>query len=90
MLEPTHPNDQTRDAIEEYEVAAPQYSADPTWHYRIGLAYFRDRNIERAREHLTKVVASLPGSEKAVKAKEYLELMKAEPSSAQAPAGNPR
>ena len=84
--------DQTREAIEEYEVAAPQYNSDPTWHYRIGLAYFRDRNIERAREHLTKVITGLPGSEKAVKAREYLDLMKAEPAAGTAPdrLGSPR
>src|SRR5262245_60571887 len=83
--------DQTREAIEEYEVAAPKYSSDPTWHYRLGLAYFRDRNTERAREHLTKVIAGLPGSEKAVKAREYLDLMKAEPvRTTQDPSGTPR
>lgn len=84
--------DQTREAIEEYEVAAPQYASDPTWHYRLGLVYFRDRNMERAREHLTKVVTGLPGSEKAVKAREYLDLMKSEPAprSSQDAAGTPR
>jgi len=84
--------DQTREAIAEYEVAAPMYASDPTWHYRLGLAYFRDRNLELAREHLTKVISGLPGSEKAVKAREYLDLMKAEPAAQAAPsaAGSPR
>lgn len=82
--------DQTREAISEYEVAAPMYNSDPTWHYRLGLAYFRDKNLERAREHLTKVVTGLPGSEKAVKAREYLDLMKAEPSAYAPSTGSPR
>jgi tetratricopeptide (TPR) repeat protein len=69
--------DQTREAIEEYEVAAPEYAADPNYHYRLGLAYFRDKKPDRAREHLSKVIAAMPGSEKALKAKEYLELMEA-------------
>ena len=67
--------DQTREAIEEYEVAAPQYASDPNYHYRLGLAYFREHKIDRAREHLTKVIETMPGSEKAVKARELLNLM---------------
>ena len=70
--------DQIRDAIDEYEVAAVGYSADPSFHYRLGLAYFRDHNYPRAKEHLSKVIASLPGSEKAVKAREILDLINAE------------
>lgn len=73
--------DQTREAIEEYEVAATGYSSDPTFHYRLGLAYFRDHKPAKAKEHLTKVVASLPGSEKSVKAKEILALIDAAPQS---------
>lgn len=71
--------EQTREAIEEYEVAAPQYASDPNYHYRLGLAYFREHRMDRAREHLTKVVAAMPGTEKALEAKKYLELMSAEP-----------
>ena len=67
--------DHTREAIEEYEVAAPQFAADPNYHYRLGLAYFREHRTDRAREHLTKVIATLPGTEKALRAKEYLELI---------------
>ncbi len=82
--------DQLRDAIDEYEVAAPDFSADPTYHYRLGLAYFRDHNPEKAREHLTKVTAALPGSEKAAKAKEILALIDAAPGAAPAGPGPDR
>lgn len=71
--------EQTREAIEEYEVAAPQYASDPNYHYRLGLAYFREHRMDRAREHLSKVVAAMPGTEKALEAKKYLDLMSAEP-----------
>jgi tetratricopeptide (TPR) repeat protein len=70
--------DQLREAIDEYEVAATGYSADPAYHYRLGMAYFRDHKYELAKDHLSKVIAALPGSEKAVKAREILDLINAD------------
>lgn len=69
--------DRLREAIEEYEIAAPGYSSDPAYHFRLGVAYFRDRKPDLAREHLTKVTAAVPGTENAKKAKEFLELIAA-------------
>lgn len=69
--------ERTREAIEEYEIAAPGYSSDPNYHYRLGVAYFRDNKPELAREHLSMVAAAIPGTEKARKAKEFLDLIAA-------------
>ena len=69
--------EQTREAIEEYEIAAPNYASDTNYHYRLGIAYFRDNKPQRAREHLMMVTAAAPGTEKAHKAKEFLDLIAA-------------
>src|SRR3989442_7412918 len=69
--------DRLHEAIEEYEIAAPGYSSDPGYHFRLGVAYFRDRKPELAREHLTKVTVAVPGTENARKAKEFLDLIAA-------------
>jgi tetratricopeptide (TPR) repeat protein len=69
--------DRTREAIEEYEIAAPDYAADPNYHYRLGVAYFRAGKPEMARPHLSMVTESVPGTEKARKAKEFLEIIAA-------------
>ena len=79
--------EQTREAIEEYEIAAPEFASDPDYHYRLGLAYFRARETVRAREHLSKVAEALPGTERAAKAKEILQLIQAQPVSPQAKPG---
>jgi tetratricopeptide (TPR) repeat protein len=69
--------DRIREALEEYEIAAPDYASDPNYHYRVGVAYFRDRRYDRAREHLVKVTEAVPGTEKAKKAREFLDLIAA-------------
>ena len=78
--------DRTREALEEYEIAAPDYASDSNYHYRVGVAYFRDGRFDRARDHLVKVTETVPGTEKAKKAKEFLDLIAAG-KSAQAPSG---
>lgn len=69
--------DRTKEAIEEYEIAAPGFASDPNYHYRLGVAYFRDGKPDLARQHLTMVTVAVPGTEKARKAKEFLELISA-------------
>jgi type IV pilus assembly protein PilF len=61
------------EAASEYEVAAPEYRANGDYQYRIGFAYFRLRNAEKAREHLARVIELSPGSDNAVKAAEILK-----------------
>ena len=80
--------ERTREAIEEYEIAAPGFASDTNYHYRLGVAYFRDRKPDLARDHLAMVVAAAPGTEKARKAKEFLDLMGA-PAPPRRAAGRP-
>lgn len=64
------------EAAREYEVAAPDYRTDGTFHYRLGLVYFKLRDMEKAREHLLRVRDVSPGSENSAKADEVLKVIR--------------
>lgn len=64
------------EAVREYEVAAPSFHNDVQYRFQLGFAYFRLGNREKARENLQRVLDLSPGSETAVKADEYLKLMR--------------
>lgn len=68
--------DKLDEAVRIYEAAAPDYRNDPEFNYRIGFAYFRLGQNDRARVHLSKVLDLAPGSENAVKADEILKLVR--------------
>jgi Tfp pilus assembly protein PilF len=63
------------EAASEYEVAAPDYSSDGEYHYRLGWAYYRLQDEDRARESLERAIALAPGSNSAVRADELLKLI---------------
>jgi Tfp pilus assembly protein PilF len=63
------------EAIREYEVAAPNYKADAEFHYRLGLAYMKDQQPPKAREHLARCQELAPGSENASKALDLLKMI---------------
>lgn len=64
------------EAVRLYEVASPEYRNDGTYHYRLGLAYFRLKRNDDARRHLEKVLEVAPGSENAAKSDDLLKLMR--------------
>lgn len=65
----------TEEAVRLYEVAAPEFRADPTYHYRLGVVYVKMKNPEKARIHLNRVLELSPGSENAVKAADLLKVL---------------
>ena len=64
------------EAVRLYEVAAPGYRTDGSYHYRLGLACFRLKRTDEARKHLERVLEVAPGSENAAKADDLLKLMR--------------
>jgi Tfp pilus assembly protein PilF len=63
------------EAAREYEVAEPGYSGYGDYHYRLGFAYFRLGQRDKARQSLARVLEVAPGSESAARAQELLELL---------------
>jgi type IV pilus biogenesis/stability protein PilW len=63
------------EAIREYEVANPDYKSNPEYQYRLGLAYMRDQQAGKAREHLMRCQEIAPGSENASKALDLLKMI---------------
>jgi tetratricopeptide (TPR) repeat protein len=63
------------EALREYEVAAPDYKADGEYHYRLGLAYMKDQQTGKAREHLSRCQELAPGSENASRALDLLKML---------------
>ncbi len=63
------------EAAREYEVAAPAYRTSGEFHYRLGFAYLRLGQPEKARQHLNRVLELAPGSRTAVRADELLKMM---------------
>ena len=63
------------EAAREYEVALPDYRNSGDYHYRLGLAYLRLQDAEKARQHLLRVREVAPGSESSAKADELLKLI---------------
>lgn len=63
------------EAARLYEVAAPEYRGDATYHYRLGLVYMKLRDRDKARIHLNRVLELSPGSENAVKASDLLKVL---------------
>jgi len=68
--------DRLKEAIAEYEIAAPDYEDSSEFHYRAGLACFRSGLKEQAKQHLGMVVQKSPGTTDAVKAEELLKLIR--------------
>jgi Flp pilus assembly protein TadD len=66
---------QIDEAAREYEVAAPDYKNNGEYHYRLGLAYMKLQQPERAREHLMRCEELSPGSENASKAHDMLKML---------------
>ncbi len=64
-----------REAVGEYEVASPCFTNSGEFHFRLGLAYFRVDEPEKARLHLGRVIDVSPGSENASRAAELLEVL---------------
>jgi len=64
-----------REAVSEYEVAAPGYLRNADYHQRLGFAYFRQGDKLKARESLRRAIDIAPGSESAARAFEVLELI---------------
>lgn len=69
-------NGKLEEAAREYEVASPDYRQDGTFHYRLGLVYFKLRDMDKAREHLLRVRDVSPGSENSAKADEVLKMIR--------------
>ena len=63
------------EAAREYEVAAPDYKANSEYHYRIGLAYMKLKDSEKAREHFLRCQELSPGSESASKAYDLMKML---------------
>ncbi len=63
------------EAVRLYEVAAPEFRTDPTYHYRLGVVYVKVNDREKARIHLNRVLELSPGSENAVKAADLLKVL---------------
>ena len=63
------------EAASEYEVAAPDYGGSGEYHYRLGYAYYRLGNMDKARDSLERVIGLAPGSNSAVRADELLKLI---------------
>jgi len=63
------------EAISEYEVAVPDYKGNAEYHYRLGLAYMKDQQAPKAREHLSRCQELAPGSENASKALDLLKMI---------------
>lgn len=63
------------EALREYQVASPDYKANGEYHYRLGLAYMKDRQPDKAREHLSRCQELAPGSENASKALDLLKML---------------
>jgi len=63
------------EAAREYEVARPGYGESGDFHYRLGLAYFRLGEKQKARENLLRVLDVAPGSESAALAGDLLEVI---------------
>lgn len=66
---------QTEEAVRLYEVAAPEFRQDATYHFRLGMAYVKLNDRDKARQHLNKVLELSPGSENAVKAADLLKVL---------------
>lgn len=64
-----------REAVREYEVAAPGYLRSADYHQRLGFAYFRQGDRLKARASLRRAIDVAPGSESAARAFEVLELI---------------
>jgi type IV pilus biogenesis/stability protein PilW len=64
------------EAVREYEVAAPDYRGTGDFQYRLGFAYFRLGDREKAKEHLARVLEVSPGSDNAAKAGELLKMIR--------------
>jgi len=63
------------EAVRLYEVAAPEFRSDPTYHYRLGVVYVKLKDRDKARLHLNRVLELSPGSENAVKAADLLKVL---------------
>lgn len=63
------------EAAREYEVAAPDYKGDGEYHYRVGLAYMKLNQADKAREHFLRCEEYSPGSESASKAYDLLKML---------------
>jgi len=63
------------EAAREYEVALPAYRSVGEFHYRLGFAYFRLGQLDRARDSLNRVIEVSPGSPSAAQADELLRMM---------------
>lgn len=63
------------EAIREYEVAVPDYKSNAEYHYRLGLAYLKDEQPGKAREHLSRCQDLAPGSENASRALDLLKML---------------
>jgi type IV pilus assembly protein PilF len=64
------------EAASEYEVALPAYETSGEYFYRLGFAFFKLGDTERARRELLRVQELAPGSTHAVKADDLLKMMK--------------
>jgi type IV pilus biogenesis/stability protein PilW len=64
-----------REAVREYEVAAPGYRTHGDYFYRLGFLYYRLGDESRARDHLARVLTVAPGSESAARADELLQIL---------------
>lgn len=63
------------EAAREYEVALPAYRTVGDFHYRLGFAYFRLGQMERARDSLNRAIEVAPGSPSAAQADELLRMI---------------
>ena len=63
------------EALREYEVASPDYKSNGEYHYRLGLAYMKDQQAGKAREHLSRCQELAPGSENASRALDLLKML---------------
>ena len=63
------------EALREYMVASPDYKLDGEYHYRLGLAYMKDQQPGKAREHLSLCQQLAPGSENASRALDLLKML---------------
>jgi Tfp pilus assembly protein PilF len=63
------------EAAREYEVAAPDYKGNGEYHYRIGLAYMKLNQPEKAKEHFLRCQELSPGSESASKAYDLMKMI---------------
>ncbi len=68
-------NGKIDEAVRLYEVAQPAYRNSGEYQYRIGFAYFRLKQFDKAREHLSRALDVAPGSESSAQAAEVLKLI---------------